>query len=177
MQTQSATPATADKSTGSKLFFGIFGIILAVCYLLTFWIFLNGLGLVIGGARTTATVTGVSDAATEGTPSAVTTIPANANSFNVNTKDSASLYTFHFKTASGQSIEKSYVTTAYDLGDVGSQVRVIYNTNNPEEFIVDGFLPIFYYIGKNCLLFVTLTILIIFALVRQRIKKNRAAVR
>jgi hypothetical protein len=32
----------------------------------------------------------------------------------------------------------------------------------------------FFYFGKNCLLFITLTILIIVALVRLRIKRNRA---
>ncbi len=175
MQTQSAAPAATDKSTGSKVFYAIFGAMLVVCYLLTFWIFLNGLGLITGGGRTTATVTGVADANNDGTPGAVTTLPANGNNFNVNTKEAASQYTFHFKTADGQLVEKAYVTTAYDLGEVGSQVNVIYNRNKPEEFIVDGFLPIFYYIGKNCLLFVTLTILIIVALVRWRIKKNRTA--
>ena len=66
------------------------------------------------------------------------------NNFNVTTKDSARLYTFHFKTGDGLLVEKSYVTTAYDLGEVGSQVKVIYNRNNPQEFIVDGFLPVFY---------------------------------
>lgn len=177
MQTQSAAPASTDKSTGSKIFFSVLGTALVICYLLTFWIFLNGLALITGGGRTTATVTGVADANNDGTPSAVVTLPANGNNFNVNSKESASQYTFHFKTADGQLVEKAYVTTAYDLGDVGSQVKVIYSRSNPEEFIVDGFLPIFYYVGKNCLLFVTLTILIIVALVRWRSKKKRVAVR
>ena len=177
MQTQPAAPATTDKSNGSKIFFGLFGTALVVCYLLTFWIFLNGMGLLIGGGRTTATVTGIADATTEGTPTAATTIPANANSFSVNTKEAASEYTFHYTTADGRKVEKAYVTTAYDLGDVGSQVKIIYNSNNPEDFIVDGFLPIFYYVGKNCLLFVTLTILIIAGLIRLRIKRKRAAAR
>lgn len=175
MRTQSAVPASTDKSTGSKVFFGIFGTLMVVCYLLTFWVFLNGIALITGGGRTTATVTEVADANNEGTPSAVVTLPANGNNFNVTTKDSARLYTFHFKTGDGLLVEKSYVTTAYDLGEVGSQVKVIYNRNNPQEFIVDGFLPVFYYVGKNCLLFVTLTILIIVALVRWRNKKNRIA--
>lgn len=176
MQTQSAAPATTDKSNGARIFFGLFGTALVICYLLTFWIFLNGLGLLFGGVRTNATVTGVADATQAGTPTAASTAPANANSFSVNTKDAASEYTFHFKTADGRLVEKAYVTTAYDLGEVGNQVKIIYNPNSPEDFIVDGFLPMFYYVGKNCLLFVTLTILIIVGLVRLRsTRKKRAA--
>ena len=178
MQTQPAVPATTEKSTGTRVFYGIFGAILVVAYLATFWIFFNGLGLLLNGEHTTATVTKVEDANTADiTPSAtvVPTVPANSTAFGVTTKETANQYTFHFKTAGGQSIEKAYVTTAYDLGEVGTQVQIIYNRNNPEDFIMDGFLPTFFYFCKNCLLFVTLTILVIVAVVRWRIKKNRTA--
>lgn len=176
MQTQPAVPATTEKSTGTKVFYALFGAMLLIAYLATFWIFLNGMGFLINGEHTTATVTKVEDAnAADVTPSAtvIPTVPANGTAFGVSTKDPANQYTFHFKTATGQEIEKAYVTTAYDLGEVGSQVRIIYNRNRPEDFIMDGFLPIFFYFGKNCLLFITLTILIIVALVRWRVKRNR----
>lgn len=178
MQTQPAAPATSENSSGSRVFYAIFGTILAVAYLATFWIFLNGMAFLFNGEHTTATVTRIDDPSTvDTTPSAtvVPTIPANGTALGVTTKETANQYTFHFKTASGQPIEKAYVTTTYDLGDVGSQVQIIYNRNNPEDFIMDGFLPMFFYFGKNCLLFVTLTVLIIVTLVRLRIKKNRAA--
>ena len=177
MQTQPAIPAATEKSTGTRIFYGIFGSLLVVAYLATFWIFLSGLGLILNGEHTTATVTSVDNPDTvDATPSAtvVPTVPANATALGVTTKETANQYTFHFKTTTGQLIEKAYVTTAYDLGDVGTQVQIIYNRNSPEDFIMDGFLPVFFYLAKNCLLFVTLTILIIVALVRWRIKKSRA---
>lgn len=178
MQTHTVVPASTEKSASHKVFYGLFGTILGVVYLLTFWIFLNGMLLIAGGGRASATVTRVEDAATAAdTPGAVSAAPANATNFNIKTTDNANQYTFHFKTADGQLVEKAYVTTAYDLGEVGNQVNIIYNRNNPQEFIVDGFLPIFYYTGKNCLLFVTLTVLIIVALVRWRIKQGRAVAR
>ncbi|MBN9388979.1 MAG: hypothetical protein J0I20_13210 [Chloroflexi bacterium] len=177
MQTQPALPATTEKSSGNRVFYAIFGTLLVVAYLATFWIFLNGMAFLFTGTHTTATVTRIDDPSTvDATPSAtvIPTVPANATAAGVSTKEIANQYTFHFKTTSGQLIEKAYVTTTYDLGDVGSQVDIIYNPNNPENFIVDGFLPMFFYFGKNCLLFITLTILIVVALVRLRIKRNRA---
>ncbi|MDB5078569.1 MAG: hypothetical protein JWP00_493 [Chloroflexi bacterium] len=180
MQTQTAVPTSTENPTGTKIFYGIFGALLVVLYLVTFWIFLNGVGLIVGGGRANATVTQVEDATRSGTASAVTSTPATpatVNNYNIQTKDLANRYTFNFKTETGQVVEKAYVTTAYDLGQPGSQVKVIYNRNDPDQFIMDGFLPIFYYVGKNCLLFVTLTVLIIIALVRMKIKKARLATR
>jgi hypothetical protein len=178
MQNQPALPATTEKSSGSRVFYAIFGTLLVVAYLASFWIFLNGMAFIFNGQHATATVTRIDDPSTvDATPGAavIPTIPANATAAGVSTKEIANQYTFHFKTANGQLIEKAYVTTTYDLGDVGSQVDIIYNPNNPEDFIVDGFLPMVFYFGKNCLFFVTLTILIIVALLRLRIKRNRAA--
>jgi hypothetical protein len=175
MQTPSVVPASTENSTSHKIFYGLFGTILVIVYLMTFWVFLNGAALLTGGGRTSATVTKVEDATTAGTPGAVTAAPANATNFNIKTNDNANQYTFHFKTEDGQEIEKAYVSTALDVIEEGSQVNIIYNRNDPEDFIMDGFLPILVHIGKNCLLFVTLTIAIIVCLVRFRIIKGRAA--
>lgn len=176
MQTQPVLPATTEKSSNHRVFFAIFGTLLVVAYLATFWIFLNGVSFIFTAQHATATVTRIDDANTiDATPSATVmpTVPANATAAGVSTKDIANQYTFHFKTTSGQLIEKAYVTTTYDLGDVGSTVEIVYDPNNPENFIVDGFLPMFFYFGKNCLLFITLTVLIVVALVRMRLKRNR----
>jgi hypothetical protein len=177
MQTPSVVPVSKENSTGHKIFYGVFGTILVIVYLMTFWVFLNGAALLTGGGRASATVTKVEDATTAGTPGAVSTSPANATNFNIKTNDNANQYTFHFKTEDGQEIEKAYVSTALDVIKEGSQVNIIYNRSDPEDFIMDGFLPIFFHIGTNCLLFVTLTAAIIVCLVRLRIIKARAAAR